>query len=112
MTPRPIDARLRDILVAGEYAAMIVDRGRGRFDDDIVLRLAGERVTEMLAEAVNAAADQLEDAYPDYPWHEPIGMRNLLAHEYWRADPELIWVTLTDDIPEVVALVSGLLDRD
>jgi uncharacterized protein with HEPN domain len=62
----------------------------------------------MLGEAVNAAADELEPAYPDYPWYEPIGMRNLLAHEYWRADPNLVWTPLAEDIPTVAAMVRDL----
>lgn len=94
MTPRPADARFEDVLEAASYAETIVARGRSKFDADVTLRLAGERVIEMLGEAVNAAADELMAAYPDYPWHEPIGMRNLLSHEDWRADPDLIWTTL------------------
>lgn len=35
-------------------------------------------------------------------------MRNLLAHEYWRADPDLIWTTLAEDVPEVAAMVRAL----
>ncbi len=49
--------------------------------------------------------DHLEEAYPDYPWHEPIGMRNLIAHEYWRSDPELIWTALAEDVREVERMV-------
>lgn len=101
-------ARFEDVLQAAEYAQAIVARGRSSFDADVTLRLAGERVIEMLAEAVNAAADELAAAYPDYPWYEPIGMRNLLAHEYWRADPDLIWTTLAEDVPEVAVMVRAL----
>lgn len=108
MSARPARARLDDVLQAAEYARSIVARGRASFDEDVTLRLAGERVIEMLAEAVNAAVEELEGAYPDYPWHEPIGMRNLLAHEYWRADPDLVWTTLTEDIPKVAAMVRQL----
>lgn len=68
----------------------------------------GERVVELLAEAVAAVVDHLEQTYPDYPWHEPIGMRNLIAHEYWRSDPELIWTALAEDVPEVERMVRGL----
>lgn len=112
MTARPSAERFRDVLQASGYAQEIASRGRDAFDEDVTLRLAGERVIELLAEAVNASADELEGAYPDYPWHEPIGMRNLLAHEYWRADPELVSTTLTEDIPKVAAMVRGLQEAD
>jgi hypothetical protein len=35
---------------------VVVERGRARFDQDVT-RLAGERVIEIRAEAVNAAVD-------------------------------------------------------
>lgn len=108
MTPRDRDARYEDILDAASYAREIVARGRDEFDRDIVIRLAGERVVELLAEAVAAVVDHLEEEYPDYPWHEPVGMRNLIAHEYWRSDPELIWTALAEDVPEVERMVRDL----
>lgn len=108
MSPRATDDRFRDVLQVAVHARTIVERGRAHFDEDVTLRLAGERVIEMLAEAVNAVADELERAYPDYPWYEPIGMRNLLAHEYWRSDPDLVWATLTEDVPEVAAMIRQL----
>lgn len=112
MSARPARARLSDVLQAADYAQAIVERGRRSFDEDVTLRLAGERVIELLAEAVNAAVDELEAAYPDYPWHQPIGMRNLLAHEYWRADPDLVWATLAEDIPEVAGMVRQLQQHE
>lgn len=111
MTPRPNPDRFDDVLAAADHARHIVEHGRDAFDQDVVLRLAAERVIELLAEAVNATVAALERAYPDYPWHEPISMRNLLAHEYWRSDPDLVWGTLTADIPEIEALVKALTDQ-
>lgn len=112
MSARPSHDRFGDVLEAAAHARTIVERGRATFDADVTLRLAGERVIEMLAEAVNAAVEELEQAYPDYPWHEPIGMRNLLAHEYWRSDPELVWTTLAQDVPEVESMVRELHGQD
>jgi uncharacterized protein with HEPN domain len=108
VSARPTGARFSDVIQAADHARTIVSRGRESFDRDVTLRLAAERVIEMLGEAVNAAADELEAAYPDYPWYEPIGMRNLLAHEYWRADPDLVWATLTQDIPAIAVMVRDL----
>lgn len=67
MTPRDRDARYEDILNAAGYAREIVARGRDEFDRDIVIRLGGERVIELVDEAVAAVVDHLEEEYPDYP---------------------------------------------
>ncbi|MDP8929009.1 MAG: DUF86 domain-containing protein [Actinomycetota bacterium] len=66
-------------------------------------------MVELVAEAVKVAVDELEDVYPDYPWHQPIEMRNILAHEYWRTDPELVRAALAEDIPDVAQKVRKLI---
>jgi uncharacterized protein with HEPN domain len=111
VTPRRAQDRFDDVLEATSYARMIVERGRATFDADVVVQLAGERVVELVAEAVSAVVDRLEVSYPDYPWHEPIGMRNVIAHEYWRTDPDLVWTALADDIPEVADMVRAVRDE-
>lgn len=69
------------------------------FDADVTLRLAGERVIEMLAEAVAAATDELAEGYPTTCGHEPVGMSNVRAHEFPRADLSDL-ATLLEDVPE------------
>lgn len=111
MTPRRAQDRFDDVLEATSYARTIVEPGRATFDADIVVQLAGERVVELVAEAVSAVVDELEASYPDYKWHEPVGMRNVIAHEYWRTDPDLVWTALADDIPEVAEMVRAVRDE-
>lgn len=111
MTPRPPEDRFEDLVRATSYARRLAERGREAFDHDVVLRLAGERIVELVAEAVRAVIDELEVAYPDYPWHEPIGMRNIIAHEYWRTDPDLIWTAVAVDIPKLGEMVHALRRR-
>ena len=46
-----------------------------------------------LAEAARALPDEFRDRHPDVEWKLIGGMRNLLVHEYFRADAEVIWLT-------------------
>ena len=43
------------------------------------------------------------------PVHEPISMPNLLAQGR-RSDPDLVWTTLTVDVPEVARMLRALLE--
>lgn len=36
-------------------------------------------------------------------------MRNLIAHDYARADPEIIWASLEQHLPAVMAQVAALM---
>lgn len=51
---RSDDERVADIFEATEQLAQLVGRGRPAFDTDIVVRLAVERLLEIIGEAANA----------------------------------------------------------
>lgn len=40
-----------------------------------------------------------------------IGMRNILIHDYGAIDWRLVWDTVQQDIPSLLANVSSLLNR-
>ena len=40
---------------------------------------------------------------------DPIGQRNILAHEYGQIDHELLYKTATEDVPELIALLERRL---
>jgi uncharacterized protein with HEPN domain len=45
--------------------------------------------------------------FPDsVPWHELKGLRNLIAHDYARVDPEMMWDFTKKDI---VNIEEGIL---
>lgn len=46
-----------------------------------------------LAETARALPDDFRSRHPDVEWKQISGMRNLLVHEYFRADAEVIWLT-------------------
>jgi len=48
-------------------------------------------------------------AYPGIPWKDIIGMRNILAHQYDKVDSAVVWDAVSQDIPELIALLQPLL---
>ena len=37
----------------------------------------------------------------EIPWHQIQGLRNVVAHEYGKIDADLLWETVTEDIPQL-----------
>ena len=101
MTSRSAALRIADMLRACAEARLVVERGRAEFDADVLLRRAAERTIEMLVTAGRSIRAELESLDPGYAWQEMFGMRNRVAHEYWRTDPDLVWTALVRDVPEV-----------
>jgi uncharacterized protein with HEPN domain len=52
--------------------------------------------------------------YPHVSWHSAIGLRDVLAHAYFQADPEQIYTICKDSIPpliETLRLIIYDLDK-
>lgn len=47
--------------------------------------------------------------HPEVPWLEMRGMRNKMIHEYFDVDWDMVWDTVTDDLPKLKQQVDGLL---
>ena len=45
------------------------------------------------------------------PWSNIKGMRNIVAHDYGSLDEELVWETVTDDIPVLLEFCIAELER-
>jgi uncharacterized protein with HEPN domain len=39
-------------------------------------------------------------------------MRNFIVHEYFGVNPDVLWGTVTDDLPTVVPLLSQMLEDE
>ena len=101
---RADDERIEDITEAAREIGSIVAVGRENWDADSVLRLAVERLLEIIGESARAMTEPGRARHPEIPWSDIIGLRTLLAHHYHRVDPDQVWTIATDDIP-------ALLDR-
>jgi len=64
-----------------------------------------------IGEAAKYLDDELKSRHPHIPWRQILGMRNILAHEYFTRESEIIWETLTAGLPELAAVCRTELVR-
>lgn len=93
---------VEDLLGFCDQAARLVAGGHAAWAADEFRRLAGEAIIHRVGEAV--ARIQRDDPdvvewHPEISWRAMKGMRNLVAHEYAAIDHELLWRTLSEDVP-------------
>lgn len=72
------------------------------------------RRLEIIGEAVKGLPQDLRDRYPDVPWRDIAGARDILVHEYFRIDLDLAWDMVKGDIPELaeqIRRIIGELDQ-
>ena len=70
------------------------------------------RRIEIIGEAARRISPEIRTAYPDIPWTEMIGMRNLMIHDYDDIDLEIVWSTVQRDLPRLIDLVGPLIPTD
>jgi len=55
----------------------------------------------IIGEAGNRIPEDIKEKYPKLPWHEIVGMRNKVIHEYFGLNDEILWKTIQDDLPRL-----------
>ena len=104
------DVRLRHMLDAAREAVQMA-RGKTRadLDTDRPLNLSLVRLLEIVGEAASRIPVAIRRRYPKIPWPQIIGMRNRLIHGYDIVDYDIIWSTVTEDLPPLVAELEKIL---
>ncbi len=70
------------------------------------------REFEIVGEAVGKLTDELQREYPDVEWQDIKDFRNLLIHEYFGVDLEIVWKIIQDDLPVLIDAVRKILRRE
>lgn len=74
---------------------------REEFENDTEFQFACGMCIIQIGELVTGLEDSFVKKYPDIPWHQIKGMRNIYAHDYDIIDNDIIWETITKEIPEL-----------
>lgn len=65
----------------------------------------------ILGEAVKALSEETKARRPETPWRQIAGLRDLLAHEYYRIDMAEIDKIIRNDLPGLSAAIVALRTR-
>ena len=102
---------LADILEASRRLAEVVAQGREHYDNSWVVRSAVERQLEIIGEAAGNLSGDLVGRRPGWPVQQAKAIRNRIVHDYLGVDPDTVWNTIVESIPEFASLISDEVDR-
>jgi uncharacterized protein with HEPN domain len=81
---------------------------REELQTDTRTQLALVRAITVVGEAARHMSEELMSANPDVPWKRIVGMRHRLVHDYFETDLEVVWITATVHIPELIELLEKI----
>ena len=95
--------RIQHILdAAQESVSFTKGRCRDDLDADRKLNLSLVRLLEIIGEAARGISEEFRDSHPDLPWKKMVGMRDRLIHGYFEVNLDVVWETVTKDIPLLI----------
>ena len=67
------------------------------------------REFEVIGEAVGKCFEKLKQRHSDVEWQDIKDFRNLLIHEYFGVDLEIVWRAVQDDLPALIDAINEIL---
>lgn len=112
MSERDFHLYLSEILESGEAVKTYV-RGFNltTFCNDRKTYSAVIREFEIIGEAVGKLPDEIKSQYPNVSWQDIKDFRNILIHEYFGVDLEIVWQVIQDELTPLMEATNAILSK-
>lgn len=110
--PRDYKVALQDVLEAvGNVTEFVGSMTSDEFRTDKKTLHAVVRNLEIIGEAVKGIPSSIRDRYPHVPWQRIAGLRDILIHQYFGIDVDIVWNIVGSKLPELRWHVEAILDE-
>jgi uncharacterized protein with HEPN domain len=96
-----------------EAAVTALDMAAGHVRADLstnnMLAMAITRCLEILGEAASNMSPEACATFPQIPVQKMTAMRNRLIHAYFDVDLDIVWTTVSDDLPALLPALDEAL---
>ena len=92
---------LDHILECIGWIESFTSEGREAFFKDRKTQSAVLRELQTLAESTQRLSDEFKGQYPDIPWQNIAGFRNVIVHDYLGIKLERVWEIVEVDLPSL-----------
>ena len=79
------------------------------FQNDDKTSSAVIRKFEIIGEAAKSVPDAIKTNYPSVPWKSLAGFRDVLIHNYFGIDEELVWTYIKQEVPNLTQEIERIL---
>jgi len=105
------DDRLRHIRSSIMYIEQFTADGEAAFRASRMIQHAVLYNLLVIGEASRALAIEVRQQLPEVEWKRIIGLRNILTHEYYSVDLDIIWGIISRRLHELRDQIDRFLSR-
>ncbi len=91
-----------------EAIEMASGQRRADLETDRKLCLSLVHLLEIIGEAARGVSAEFREKHPDLPWKQIAGMRDRLVHGYFDVNLDIVWRTVTEDLPDLAVKLDQL----
>lgn len=106
---RNVRERLVDIAEAIAKIQVEAAKGKERFSQEELVQVWIVHYLMIIGEATRSIDPAFRQKCPSIPWKQISGMRNILVHDYFRINTEIVWQTVESDLPSLKIQIEELL---
>ncbi|MBI5555509.1 MAG: DUF86 domain-containing protein [Elusimicrobia bacterium] len=81
------------------------------FSQDREKQYAVIRALEIIGEATKNVTKEVKKSYAEIPWKDIAGMRDILIHQYFGVNIELMWETIQVKLPELKEQINKIMKK-
>ena len=106
---RDDNERLQDIIEAIEQLEKYAQQGKTVFKQQELIQIWLIYHLQIIGEAARVISQEFKTRYPEIPWRDVSDLRNLIIHEYFRVNLDIIWDIVQNDIPALKQQIKAIL---
>jgi uncharacterized protein with HEPN domain len=99
-------------MAAKEAISFAQNKTRNDLETNRMLTLSLVKCVEIIGEAASRITRERRNETPQMPWAQVIGMRNRLTHAYFDINLDVVWSTVTEDLPNLLIELEAIIDSD
>ena len=113
MSSRDWKLRIKDIydsLQAIQQRTANLTQQQFRNDETIIKAVLYDFL--VIGEAARVIPNDIQSRYPEIPWRLMIDMRNVVSHEYFQVQIDMVWRSLSEDLPALKQQIIALMEQE
>ena len=111
MPKRDLNLLMADILEAiDKIERYTADLSPVEFEANDMAVDAVVRNLEVIGEATRQISPEVRDRYATIDWTAVVGFRNVVIHEYFDVDLDIVWTIATERLAELRRVVQAMLE--